>query len=226
LGRGLFGRISRTIEPRTALGGLDASLADTGLRDALRIGVDAVVGQLGVPGGFWQDGKIRIPLPGSLERVRKNLSPFGLAGSFDELHAKINEGAEKAVPVGKDLLLGAVSDMSVDDAVSIVRGPDTAATVYLQEKMGDGLGKAFRPLINDALSQTGSMKMVDGIARKYSFGGLGGQAGQGLRDQLSSHVVDRTLSGLFYYVGEQEKNIRANPYQFASKTVQQVFGNR
>jgi len=219
-GRGLFGRISKGKPTPDADLGLSARLADTGLRDALRIGVDVVVNQLGVPGGFWADGKIRIPLPGVIERVRKNVSFFGLSGPFDELHSKINQGAENAIPAGKALLMDAVSTLSVVDAVAIVQGPDTGATEYLRARMGDGLAQAFRPLIEQTLDDTGSLKLADRVGSRYGFSKLGGN----LRGSLSDHVVEQTLRGLFYYLGEQEKNIRANPFQFASKTVQQVFG--
>jgi hypothetical protein len=40
-----------------------------GLKDAMKVASRRVIGQVGKPDGFFRDPAIRIPLPGSLERI-------------------------------------------------------------------------------------------------------------------------------------------------------------
>ena len=49
-----------------------------GLREALKIGAERVVGQVGRTDGFNGDPAIHIPLPESLQRVQSTLSRVGL----------------------------------------------------------------------------------------------------------------------------------------------------
>ena len=44
-------------------------------------------------------------------------------------------------------------------------------------------------------------------------------------EDLAGYVTDKTLSGLFTVVGEQEKQIRTNPAARATDLLKQVFGN-
>ena len=43
----------------------------------------------------------------------------------------MNRAAEAAVPQGKQLILAAIRDMTIEDALKILNGGDTAATDYL-----------------------------------------------------------------------------------------------
>ncbi len=201
-------------------GALSALDADHGLRQALTIGIDQVVGQLGVVGGFLNDEKIRIPLPKTLRKARKLAKPIGMAGPFDDLQARMNHGAENAMPAGKTLLKGAVRDMSVEDAIGIVRGPDDSATQYLRGKMEPSLIEAFSPIIHQTLSESGAMSAAKGLANRYSMGSYADQA----EEKLTRHVVSGALDGSFFYLAAQEKLIRSNPGNYASDIIKRVFG--
>ena len=61
-------------------GELTLAEIDAGLRQALEIGTNRVAAQIGVENGYWQDPQIRIPLPGRLGDVQKQLSNVGLSG--------------------------------------------------------------------------------------------------------------------------------------------------
>ncbi len=205
---------------RNAHGGLSLLDADRGLRQALDIGIEAVVAQLGAPGGFFDDGKVRIPLPKTLRKARKLAKPLGMAAPFDNLQERMNRGAEAAMPQGKKLLKGAVKQMSVDDAITIVRGPDDSATQYLRRTMEPSLVTAFTPVIRSTLDSTGALRAGKTLATRYSLGGYADQAS----DKLTQHVVKGALKGTFYYLAEQERAIRANPGDFGSQIIRRVFG--
>jgi hypothetical protein len=52
----------------------------------------------------------------------------------DELVLAMNRAAEAAVPQARPLLVRAVKDISVEDALSLVRGGPTAVTTSLQTR--------------------------------------------------------------------------------------------
>lgn len=224
-GKKLFGKAkTKTIDPQGTVSvantGLSILDADQGLRQALSIGIDAVVAQLGAPGGFFNDGKIQIPLPKTLRKARKFAKPLGMAGAFDNLQENMNRGAEAAMPEAKALLKSAVTSMSVEDAVGIVRGPDDSATEYLRSSMEPSLITAFTPIIRGTLDQSGALSAGKSLADRFALGSYAEQAG----DKLTAHVVKGALKGSFYYLAEQERAIRANPGNFASDIIRKVFG--
>ncbi|MDQ7076793.1 MAG: DUF4197 domain-containing protein [Robiginitomaculum sp.] len=169
---------------------------------------------------FFDDGKVRIPLPKTLRKARKLAKPLGMAAPFDNLQERMNRGAEAAMPQGKKLLKGAVKQMSVDDAITIVRGPDDSATQYLRRTMEPSLVTAFTPVIRSTLDSTGALRAGKTLARRYSLGSYADQAS----DKLTAHVVKGALKGTFYYLAEQERAIRANPGAFGSQLLRRVFG--
>jgi hypothetical protein len=223
----LFGRVKKqarsgNLQPINdgSLGGLSLLDADRGLRTALNIGIDAVVAQLGAPGGFFDDGKIQIPLPKTLRKARKLAKPMGMAGPFDNLQERMNRGAEAAMPKGKAILKQAVTSMSVEDAIGIVRGPDDSATQYLRRTMEPSLITAFSPVIRSTLDNSGALSAGSTLAEKYAMGKYADKAG----DKLTQHVVKGALKGSFFYLAEQERAIRANPGDFGSQLLRRVFG--
>jgi hypothetical protein len=110
----------------------DLSGADvaSGLKLALEKGAIAALGQLGTADGFMGNDKVRIALPGYLNEAAKWLKMMGQGQKVDELVLGINRAAETAMPLAKDMLVGAVKTMSVSDAKTILLGDNTAAANY------------------------------------------------------------------------------------------------
>ena len=106
-----------------------------GLKDALRVGTQSVVGQLGADDGFSKDPAIHIPLPESMQTVQSALSKLGMSGLLDDLELRLNRAAETATPKAKDLFWDAIGAMTLEDVNAIYEGPDDSATRYFQGKM-------------------------------------------------------------------------------------------
>src|ERR1700682_4281536 len=94
---------------------LDISEGDAalGVRAALERGAASAVSLLGKSGGFLDNPKVRIPLPGFLNEVAKLAKYTGQQQRVDELITAMNRAAEAAVPEAKALLTSAVKSMSV-----------------------------------------------------------------------------------------------------------------
>ncbi len=204
--------------PSFALGLGDLSNKDavSGLKDALLQGSSAAVGKLGVENGFLGNDKVKIPLPDALKRVESGLRLLGMQRQADELVVAMNRAAEQAVPEAKALLVGAVKNMSVQDAKGILTGGDTAA----RRTTSYQLTQKFLPIVTKATSKVG-------LAEKYN--NLAGQGAQlGLVDakqaKIENYVTQKTLDGLFLMIAEQEKAIRKDPVGTATGMAQKVFG--
>lgn len=218
----LGGQRDETVQPATTVPGYGVSAfeADAGLREALTMGAELVATRLAQENGYFGDGEIRIPLPGRLRDVQSRLQPFGLSDPLDDLQLRMNRAAEASVPVARDLIVDAVSTITLEDAVGILSGGDTAATAYLRERTEASLMSAFRPHVAEALGQSGALTMVDSVSRRYGVGDLG----TGLRESLVDHAVQYGLDGLFYYIAEEERAIRQDPVKRSTDLLRRVFG--
>lgn len=204
-------------------GGLSEFEASQGIKAALNNGIGTAISTVGRQNGFLGDSIIRIPLPKKLADVQSTLSSFGASGLLDELEVQLNRGAEKAAPVAKDIFVNAVSQLSIQDAIGIVRGADNAATTYLQGKTADRLAQLFSPILENALGDTGALRLVDQLDSRLSGLGVSG-LGASAKSDLVSHGVDYGLSGVFHYIGEEERLIRENPAARTSEILRRVFG--
>jgi hypothetical protein len=205
-------------------GALTAAEVGLGLKAALDNGVGNALSNVGVLDGFLGDNVVRIPLPKVLQDVQSFLAPIGADGILVELQTQLNRGAEKAAPVAKDIFLGAVRNLTITDAFNILRGPNTAATEYLRGQTSGRLAQLFAPIMESALNQTGALRLVDDVASQLGGIPFAPNLGADARNDLIDHGVDFGLRGVFHYIGEEEKAIRANPAKRTSDILRRVFG--
>jgi hypothetical protein len=199
------------------LSGADAS---SGLKAALEKGAISAVGLLGVADGFMANDKVRIALPGYLNDAASWLKKLGQGKKVDELILAMNRAAESAVPMAKDMLVDAVKAMSVNDAKAILQGGNTAATQYFSSKTREPLATQFLPVITQATAKVGLVDKYNAVAGKASKLGL-------VKPQdasLEHYVTGKSLDGLFWTIGEEEKKIRQDPIGTGSALLSKVFG--
>jgi hypothetical protein len=201
---------------------LSTAEIDAGLREALTVGTNIVAGQLGQTDGYFADANIKIPLPKTYRDIQSNLSGIGLSGPLDDLELRMNRAAEAAVPQAKTLVLGAVRQITIEDALQILNGGDTAATDFLRGKTESQLRSAFTPYVRDTLAQSGAFSSLESAAGQYGLGGVTSN----LQADLTTHAVGLGLDGIFFYVAEEEKKIRENPVARTSEILRKVFGSR
>lgn len=213
LSRGLASVLSKGKTPSAA----DAS---AGLKEALTKAAGTVAAQLGAKDGYFGDPKIRIGLPGALGDAQKRLKPFGMAGPLDDLQIRMNRAAEAATPEAKRLVVNAVSSMTFEDAIGILKGGDTSATDFLRGKTQANLSTALRPYVTKALADAGALNALDKAVAKYG----GGLTPTDTRTWLTDKAVAGALDGLFYYVAQEERSIRHDPAKRTTDLLRRVFG--
>lgn len=217
-----FGRVlGEVLSTTTSDAPLTTAEIDAGLREALRVGTANVASQLGKTNGYFGDPAIRIPLPKTYRDIQTNLAKIGASGPLDDLELRMNRAAEAAVPEAKTLILGAIQSMTIEDALNILKGNDTAATDYLRAKTETQLRTAFTPYVRQTLSQAGAFTTLDQVASSYGISG----ASSRLQADLTSHAVGFGLDGIFHYVAEEERKIRENPLARTTELLRRVFGN-
>jgi len=192
----------------------------SGLKEALRVGADNVVGRLGKSGGFSDDAAVHIPLPDSLRQAQSMLGRFGMAGLFDDLELRLNRAAEAATPKAKELFGKAIQEMSLDDARAIYDGPQDAATRYFQSKMTPELATAMRPVVEASLADVGAIQAYDNAMGEYRKLPMVPD----VKANLTEHVVAKGLDGIFHYLAQEEAAIRTDPVARTTDLLKRVFG--
>ena len=200
---------------------LSAATTASGLKDALRVATEEAVETTSKSGGFLDNPTIRIPLPGKLESMANGLRVMGMGAKVDELEVAMNHAAEKAAGEATPVFSKALGDMSFTDASGILKGGDTAATQYFKRTTSAELATRFRPIVDQAMAQTGVVKQYDELVSSYASTPFASAP----KLDLGSYVTEQTLGGLFKVMGEEEKKIRKDPAARTTDLLKQVFGH-
>jgi hypothetical protein len=191
-----------------------------GVREALERGAVAAVALLGRSGGFLDDPRVRIPLPGPLDGAAKMLGAMGQQEKIDALLTAMNRAAEAAVAQARPLLVAAVKSMSIADAQRIVTGGDNAATDFFKARTREPLAARFLPIVSRETGKLALSEKYDAVAGQAAAFGL-------LRKQdasLPQYVTGKALDGLYLVIGEEERKIRSDPVGTGSAILGRVFG--
>lgn len=203
-----------------SLGDLTNAEASQGLKTALEKGALAAVSLLGKTDGFLGNDKVRIPLPGFLDDAARLLKSLGQSKHVEELLTSMNRAAETAVPLAKDLLVGAVKSMNVSDAKKILTGGDTSVTGFFADKTRAPLAVRFLPVVTKATEKVGLAAKYNRVAAKAQGMGLVKKEDA----NIQQYVTVKSLDGLYFMIGEEEKKIRQDPVGTGSAVLKKVFG--
>ncbi len=203
-----------------SLADLSQGDAAKGLKAALEQGARAAVSSLGKTDGFLGNEKVRIPLPGYFNDASQLLRTLGWGARLDELVTAMNRAAEAAVPQARDMLLAAVRSMSVDDAKKILAGGDTSVTDFFAAKTRQPLTQKFLPVVTRSTEKVGAAAQYNQLAGKVAELGL-------MRREdasIQQYVTGKALDGLYFMIGEEERQIRRDPVGTGSAVLGKAFG--
>lgn len=202
------------------IGTLSDEDATDGLKQALTQSASTAVDKLGVANGFLENPKVRIPLPGPLQKVEGVMRTLGMGKYAEGLIVTMNRAAETASAEAKPLLVDAVKSMSVEDAKKILTGADDSATQYFRETTSEELAQKFLPIVKKATDEVGMAKKYNEFAGKGAKFGLTAEKG----GNIESYVTQKALDGLYLMMAEEERAIRSDPGGQSNKLLQKVFG--
>ncbi len=206
-----------------------------GLKEALIVGTNKSVENLGVTNGYYGNELVKIYLPPEADVIVDNINKIpGGQDLIDDVLLRINRAAEDAVSEAKPIFVNSITGMTIPDAVNILKGDDDAATQYLHRTTYDELFKLYRPKIQVSLDK----KLAGNVSTAESWNLLtdkwntvansvvGKVAGFKTVDvDLDQYLTAKALDGLFLKIEQEEKRIRENPAARVTEILKRVFGS-
>ncbi|MBC7903542.1 MAG: DUF4197 domain-containing protein, partial [Gemmatimonadaceae bacterium] len=197
--------------------------ASQGIKQALSKGVDIGIQYLNKQDGFFGDQAYKLFLPEDAQKVETTLRTIGLGKQVDQAILQINRAAENAVGYAKPIFVDAITDMSVADALGIIRGGNTSATNYFRQKTSTALVAAFSPQIKSSLEKLNATKYYSDMVATYNSLPT---TLRKVNPNLVEYVADKATIALFDQIAKEEANIRANPVARTTEILKKVFGSR
>jgi hypothetical protein len=190
-----------------------------GLKEALRVGTDSSVKRLSMLNGFFEDQAIKIFMPPEVMKVEKTLRNLGSGLVVDKAILSMNRAAEEATKYAGDIFWNSIKQMTITDAIGILKGGDSAATTYLRRTTTAELTTAFRPVIEKSLADVNATKYWSNIFTAYNR-----VSRVHVNPDLAGYVTEKALAGLFYNIGLEEQKIRKDPVARVTDILKKVFG--
>lgn len=195
--------------------------AGMGIKEALTQGVGKGISYLHKQDGFFGNEAYRLFLPPDAGKIENTLRNLGLGSQVDKAILQINRSAEDAVGFAKPVFVNAIREMTLADALTIVKGPRNSATSYFREKTRDSLIAAFSPVVKNSLDKLNATRYYSDIINAYNripttFNKI--------NPDLTNYVAGRATEALFDQIEKEEANIRENPLARTSQILKKVFG--
>lgn len=191
-----------------------------GLKEALRIGAQNGTGKLASADGFFTNAAVKILMPEEAKKVESTLRNIGLGSLVDKAVLSMNRAAEDAAKSATPIFVDAIKAMTISDALGILKGGDYAATNYFKDKTTVSLTNAFRPVIEKALTKVDATKYWNDVFTAYNK-----FAAKPVNTDLVAYVTEKSLTGIFYEVGQEELKIRKDPAARVTDLLKKVFGS-
>lgn len=191
-----------------------------GLKEALTVGTNSSTASASKVDGFLKNTKIKIPFPADAKAMETKLRAMGMGDQCDKFIESINRGAEEAVKSAAPIFLDAITNLSITDGLSILKGSNDAATKYLKDNTTASLKIKFKPIVEAALKKVEVTKYWNPLTTKYNKLPLVTKVNPNLDDYVTGKAID----GLFVLIAEQELLIRTDAGSRISDILKKVFG--
>jgi hypothetical protein len=201
-------------------GNLSKSEIASGLKEALRVGADSATKRLSLLDGFFGDDMIKIYMPPEAQKLERTLRDVGLGKTVDKAILSMNRAAEDGTKYVGQIFWNSIQQMTIQDALGILRGGDFAATEYLKRTTTAQLTAAFRPVIDRSLNNVNATRYWSDVFSAYNK-----ISSKPVNTDLGAYVTEKALSGLFYHIGLQEQQIRKDPRARVTDILKRVFGS-
>ena len=195
-------------------------MASTLSNDDFITGIKAVL-QLNKEDGFFKDALYKVLLPPDAKKIEKTLRDLGMNKMVDKAILAINRAAEDAAGFAKPIFVDALKNMTISDAIGLVRNGDTSATHFFRIKTTDKLIAAFMPVIKSSLDKVDATKYYGDIVNTYNNFPT---TIKKINPDLPAFVTGRATEALFDLVAKEEVNIRQNIVARTTDLLRKVFG--
>ena len=190
------------------------------LKEALHISSDSVTNWLNKVDAYYKDLAIKILFPPEAYKVKNTLEQNGFKSLVEDVELKMNRTAEDAAIKAKPIFFSAIKAITIEDAMSILQGSDSAATMYLKAKTYDQLYKSYYPEIKASMEKVGLQSTWNTVMSTYNL-----FATDTVNTDITDYTTRKALDGLFYKIALEEKAIREDPLKRVTDLLRKVFGS-
>jgi hypothetical protein len=193
-----------------------------GLKEALSVGTNNSSALTSKTDGFFKNDRIFLPFPEDAIKVKEKAIQLGMQDKVDKFVMTLNRAAEESTKEAAPIFLKAITDMSIGDGFTILKGADNAATQYLTDKTSGPLYDAFKPKVQAAISKVELTKYWEPLATAYNKA-VKLTGGDPVTTDLEDYVTKRAIKGLFTLIADEELKIRKDPIARVSDILKSVF---
>ncbi len=201
--------------------GVTETEAGEGIKEALGQGLVKAVLQLNKEDGFFKDAFYKILMPPDAKKIENTLRSLGMGNMVDKAILQINRAAEDAAGYAKPIFVNAIKNMTLADAIGLVKNGDTSATHFFRVKTTDQLIAAFLPVIKTSLDKLNATKYYSDMVNTYNNFPT---TFKKLNPDLPGFVTQKATDALFDLVAKEERNIRQNIAARTTDLLRKVFG--
>lgn len=207
----------------TTLGSMSQTELGKAVKELLQTSADNSLAKLGVTNGFFQNGEVKIPFPPALKNVEEKLKQVGFSNQINQFTEKLNRSAEDAASGVKEIFMTAITQMTINDALGIIRGNDDAATQYMKKTTLSAITSKVTSVVAKSNEKIKLASYWTPLATKYNaLMALTG--GSQVNTDLTQYVTERTVDGIFKIMAKEEKEIRTKTSARTTSLLQRVFG--
>lgn len=218
----LGGLLNKAKKAITGEGDLTTEEIGGGLKEALNAGVDDAVKFLAAENGYYESA-YKILLPEEAQKVVSALKAVpGFANVEQDLVLRLNRAAELAAGKASPIFVGAIKQMTFQDAMNILMGEKNAATQYLHKSTYQPLFGEFKPVIAGALDEVNARTLWRDATTAYNKLPLVKK----VTTELDDYVTQKGLEGMFSLIEVKEAKIREDVGARTSPLLQKVFAKQ
>ena len=193
-----------------------------GLKEALSVGTNNSSALTSKTDGFFKNDRIFLPFPEDAIKVKEKAIQLGMQEKVDKFILTLNRAAEESTKEAAPIFLKAITDMTIGDGFTILKGADNAATQYLTDKTSGPLYDAFKPKVKEAIAKVELTKYWEPLASAYNKA-MKLTGGDPVTTDLEDYVTKRAIKGLFTLIADEELKIRKDPIARVSDILKSVF---
>lgn len=184
----------------------EASKIDVARR-LMRLATTRAFAKLSAPNGFWDSTVARFDIP---ELFTKRGLP---AAQREQLQRRLNVAAEAGARRAGQVARGTSGLIKREDAAAVVAGEATAGTSLLRSRVGAGLINVMIPALERALRDERDPVVMAAVSKL---------SGVELTD-VAKAIALKADSAIWYEIGAEEGDIRANPQSTGDRVLIGAF---
>jgi len=174
-----------------------------------------------VTGAFSKEAIMTTLFPESVKKTLQTIQQLGLTNEVDRFTTTLSTAAEKAATNSIPIFTGAISRMSISDAMRIIKTDGTPAADYLRSSVGADVRKSIVPVMRDALNEYKLIEQWEKIIKPaQAF------TKDRVNLDLANLMAGMVSEAMFRKIEEKEKEIRARAEARTTPLLKKVFSRK